>query len=191
MPATLLPIQRRLTAVQDLIYFGSELGPDTIKQAVGLTQEQATSRQLYSLGIQPLNDQLLAIAHRLDDRILAAHIDDIKTQVSAALIEEIIDTQIKDGPAYRAFLKMEKHRILLEVCATDAAASALQSHFHTKYAIPRNRILIHPDNIADPVSKVEGPLLYGDVILEIPASPFPEFISAFVQAEILRISMVW
>ena len=35
---------------------------------------------------------------------------------------------------------MEKHRILLEVCATDAAASALQSHFHTKYAIPCNRI---------------------------------------------------
>ncbi len=144
------------------------------------------------MGIQPLTDQLLAIAHRLDDGILAAYIDDIKTQASAALIEKIIDTQIRDGPAYGAFLKMEKHRILLEVCATDdAAASALQSHFHTKYAIPCNRILIHPANIADPVSKVEGRLLYGDVILEIPASPFPEFISAFVQAEILRISMVW
>ena len=103
MPAILLPIQRRLTAVQDVMYFGSELGPDTIKQAVGLTQEQTTIGQLYSLGIQPLTDQLLAIAHRLDDGILAAYIDDIKTQASAALIEEIIDTQIRDGPAYGAF----------------------------------------------------------------------------------------
>ena len=69
------------------------------------------------------------------------------------LTEEIVDTQIRDGPAYGAFLKMEKHRILLEVCATDAAACALQSHFHTKYAIPRNRILIHPDNIVTTSSK--------------------------------------
>ena len=60
-----------------------------------------------------------------------------------------------------------------------------------KYAFPRNRILIHPDNIADPASKVEGRLLCGDIILRIPASPFPEFISAFVQAEILRISTEW
>ena len=191
MPATLLPIQRRLTAVQDVIYFGNALGPDTIKQAVGLTQGQATSGQLYSLGIQPLNDKLSAIAHRLDDGILAAYIDDVKTQASAALIEEIIDTQIRDGPAYGAYLKMEKHRILLEVCATDAAASALQSHFHSRYAIPHNRILLHPDNIADPVSKVEGRLRYGDVILGIPASPFPEFINAFVQEEITRISTEW
>ena len=45
MPATLLPIQWRLTAVQVVIYFGNALGPDTIKQAVGLTQGQATSGQ--------------------------------------------------------------------------------------------------------------------------------------------------
>ena len=46
-------------------------------------------------------------------------------------------------------------------------------------------------NIADPVSKVEGRLRYGDVILGIPASPFPEFIIAFVQEEITRISTEW
>ena len=40
-------------------------------------------RQLCSLGIQPLNDQRSAIAHRLDDGILAAYIDDVKTQASA------------------------------------------------------------------------------------------------------------
>jgi hypothetical protein len=33
MPSALDPIQRRLSAVQDVIYFGNELGPDTIKQA--------------------------------------------------------------------------------------------------------------------------------------------------------------
>ena len=37
MPTALDPIQRRLMAVQDVIYFGNELGPDTIRQAVGLT----------------------------------------------------------------------------------------------------------------------------------------------------------
>ena len=46
-------------------------------------------------------------------------------------------------------------------------------------------------NIADPVSKVEGRLLYGDIILGIPASPFPEFIIAFVQEEITRTSAEW
>ena len=41
------------------------------------------------------------------------------------------------------------------------------------------------------MSKVEGRLLYGDIILGIPASPFPEFISAFVHAEISQISSEW
>ena len=84
---------------------------------------------------------LSAIALNRDDGILAAHIDDVITQTSATLIEDIIDMQIRDGLAYGAYLKIEKHRILLEVCATDAAASALQSLFHTKYAIcvPRSQ----------------------------------------------------
>ena len=51
MPEILSPTQWRLEAVQDVIYVGCEAGPVSIKQAVGLTQGQATSRQLYSLGI--------------------------------------------------------------------------------------------------------------------------------------------
>ena len=47
IPATLLPIQRRLTAVQDVIYFGSELGPDIIKQAVGLTRQPVDSSTVW------------------------------------------------------------------------------------------------------------------------------------------------
>ena len=84
---------------------------------------------------------LSAITLHRDDGILAAYIDDAKTQTSATLSEDIIDMQIRDGLAYGAYLKIEKHRILLEVCATDAAASALQSLFHTKYAIcvPRSQ----------------------------------------------------
>ena len=62
-------------------------------------------------------------------------------------------------------------------------AHALQSNFHQKLGIPTERILIHPDNIADPVSKATARVTYGDVILGIPASPFPEFIAAFVQGE--------
>ena len=72
MPAALQSIQRRLLAVQDVVYYGNELGPDTIKQAVGLTQGQATSGQLYSMGIQPLNKELSALAHRHPHAILAA-----------------------------------------------------------------------------------------------------------------------
>jgi len=103
-------------------------------------------------------------------------------------MEEIINIQIPDGPAYGSLLNMDKHRILLEVCATDVEASNLQDHFHSKYRIPRNRIRIHPDNIVDPVSKAEDRLHYGDIILGIPASPFPEFIIAYVLEEITRIS---
>jgi hypothetical protein len=190
-PGALPSIQRRLTAVQDVVYYGSELGQDTIKQAVGLTQGQATSGQLYSMGIQPLNVDLSDLAHLHPHAVLAAYIDDVKTQTSAALIEKIIDTQIRDGPAYGALLKMEKHRILLEVCTTDEAAIALQSRFHLKFHIPLDRILIHPDNIADQASKAAGRLLYGDVVLGIPASPFPELIAAFVAGEVSRISTEW
>jgi hypothetical protein len=191
MPAALPSLHRRLTAVQDVIYFGNELGPDTIKQAVGLTQGQATSGQLYSLGIQPLNRVISTVAHQHPGAFLAAYIDDIKTQTSAVLMEKIIDIQIRDGPAYGSILNMDKHRILLEVCTSDIAASNLQDHLHTKYKIPRNRIRIHPDNIVDPVSKAEGRLHYGDIILGIPASPFPEFVTAFVLEEISRISAEW
>jgi len=191
MPAALQPIQRRLAAVQDVIYYGNEAGPDTIKQAVGLTQGQATSGQLYSLGIQPLNQEISEIANRHPYALLSAYIDDVKTHTSAALVEEIIAHQLSQGPAYGALLKMEKHRILLESCSTVEDALDLQSHFHRRFRIPLSRILIHPSNVADPAAHAEARLLYGDVILGIPASPFPEYIEAFVEGEILRLSAEW
>ena len=46
VPEILSSTQRRLEAEQDVIYFGSEAGPVTIKQAVGLTQGRATIGQL-------------------------------------------------------------------------------------------------------------------------------------------------
>ncbi len=45
VPEILSPTQRRLKAVQDVIYFTREAGPEIIKQAVGLTQGQATIGQ--------------------------------------------------------------------------------------------------------------------------------------------------
>ena len=69
---------------------------------------------------------------------------------------------------------MDKHRILFETCTTYDEAQALQSEFHLKFGIPIARILIHPDNIADPASKAAARITYGDVILSIPASPFPD-----------------
>ena len=45
---------------------------------------------------------LSAIALHRDDGILAAYIDDAKTQTSATLSEDIIDMQILDGLAYGA-----------------------------------------------------------------------------------------
>jgi hypothetical protein len=67
----------------------------------------------------------------------------------------------------------------------------LQSKFHLKFGIPIARILIHPDNIADPASKAAARITYGDVILSIPASPFPEYIEAFVRGEVGRIAAEW
>jgi hypothetical protein len=191
MSSALDPIQKRLTAVQDVVYFGNEQGPDTIRQAVGLTQGQATSGQLYSLGIHPLNKEIADIANQLPGAAVSAYIDDVKTHTSAQLVAQIIEVQLSKGPAYGAFLKMDKHRILLEVCSTDEEAQALQSNFHLKFGIPTERILIHPDNIADPVSKAAARVHYGDVILGIPASPFPEFIAAFVQGEVVQIAAEW
>ena len=107
MPAAIDPIQKRLAEIQDVIYFGNELGPDTIKQAVGLTQGQATSGQLYSLGIQPLNKEIADLANLHVGAAVAAYIDDVKTHTSAALVDQIIALQLSEGPAYGAFLKME------------------------------------------------------------------------------------
>ena len=191
MPAALESIQRRLQTAQEVIYFGNELGPDVIRQEVGLTQGQATSGQLYSLGIQPRNKEIAGIAHQLENAAAFAYIDDVKVQTSAALMEEIIALQVSKGPAYGSFLNMEKHKILLKICTNDEAARALQVNFHTKFQIPVDYILVHPDNIAGPDLKAAARVTYGDIILGIPASPFPEFIVAFVREEIQRISTEW
>ena len=89
-------------------------------------------------------------------------------------MDQIITHQLNKGPAYG-----------------DLAAENLQAHFHTKFGIPLQRILLHPSNIPDPVARSAARGNYGDVILGIPASPFPEFIDAFVQEEIIRISTEW
>jgi hypothetical protein len=73
MPTALDPIQRRLA--HRGIYFGYELGPDTIKQAVGLTQGQANSGQLYSLGIHQLNREIAALANQHTGAAVSAYID--------------------------------------------------------------------------------------------------------------------
>ena len=191
MPEILSPVQRRLEAVQDVIYFGSETGPVSIKQAVGLTQGQATSGQLYSLGIHPLNEELSALAHQHEPGILSAYIDDVKAHSESELIAGIIAIQQSKGPDFGAKLNMNKHRILLQSCLDDNRAVLLQSHFHDTFQIPRHRIHIHPDNISDPADKANAKLHYGDVILGIPASPFAEFIDAFVSNQVEEISAEW
>jgi hypothetical protein len=96
MPSALDPIQKHLTAVQDVVYFGNEQGPDTIREAVGLTQGQATSGQLlYSLGIQPLNREIADIANQLPVAAVSAYIDDVKTHTSAQLVAQIIEVQVQ------------------------------------------------------------------------------------------------
>jgi hypothetical protein len=122
---------------------------------------------------------------------VAAYIDDVKTHTSAALVDQIIALQLSAGPAYGAFLKMEKHRILLEICPSEQDALDLREHFHSKFHIPIDRILVHPDNVSAPESKATARMAYGDIILGIPASPFPEFIEGFVQEECSRISTEW
>ena len=88
--------------MQDVIYFGSESGPATIKQAVGLTQGQVNSGQLYSLGIYPLNKELSALALQHNADLLSAYFDDVKTHSTAELIAGIITTQQTKGPEYGA-----------------------------------------------------------------------------------------
>jgi hypothetical protein len=160
MPEILSPTQRRLEAVQDVIYFGNEEGPVSIKQAVGLTQGQATSRQLYSLGIHPLNEELSALAHQHESGILSAYIDDVKAHSATELIAGIIAIQQNKEPDFGAKLNMNKHRILLESCLDDNRAVFLQQCFRDTFQIPLNRIHIHPDNISDPSEKAIARLHY-------------------------------
>jgi hypothetical protein len=151
MPEILSPTQRRLEAVQDIIYFGSEEDPVSSKQAVGLTQGQATSGQLYSLGIHPLNEELSALAHQHESGILSAYIDDVKAHSAAELIAGIIAIQQDKGLDFGAKLNMNKYRILLESCQDDDRA--VQRYFHDTFQIPLARNNIHPDNISDPSEK--------------------------------------
>ena len=64
----------------------------------------------------------------------------------------------------------------------------LQRYFHDTFQIPLNRIHIHPDNISDPIEKASTKRHYGDIILGIPASPFAEFIDAFIGNQVKEIS---
>jgi hypothetical protein len=82
-----------------------------MKQAVGLTQGQATSVQLYSLGIHPLNEELSAMAHQHKSDILSAYIDNVKALSAAELIAGIIASK---RPDFGAKLNLNKNRILLE-----------------------------------------------------------------------------
>ena len=79
----------------------------------------------------------------------------------------------------------------MQVHSDSEQAIRTQAYFHEKFGIPTDRIRIHPADIADPADKAAARRLYGDVILGIPASPFPEFIEAFVQEEVSRISSEW
>ena len=135
MPDILSPTQR-LEAVQDVIYFGNEEGPVSIKQAVGLTQGQATSGQLYSLGIHPLNEELSALAHQHELGILSAYIDDVKAHSAAELIAGIIAIQQNKEPDFGAKLNMNKHRILLESCLDDnrTVMTIVQCFFSNAFA---------------------------------------------------------
>jgi len=115
----------------------------------------------------------------------------IHLATQAELIAGIIAIQQSKGPDFGAKLNMNKHRILLQSCLDDNRTVLLQSHFHDTFQIPRNRIYIHPDNISDPADKANAKLHYGDVILGIPASPFAEFIDAFISNQVEEISVEW
>jgi hypothetical protein len=115
----------------------------------------------------------------------------IHLATQAELIAGIIAIQQSKGPDFGAKLNMNKRRILLQSCLDDKRALLLQSHFHDTFQIPRNRIHIHPDNISDPADKANAKLHNGDVILGIPASPFAEFIDAFVSNQVEEISVEW
>ena len=65
-----------------------------LTEAVGLTQGQATSGQLYSLSIRPLNKKIADIANQLPGAAVSAYIDDVKTHSSAQLVEQIIELQL-------------------------------------------------------------------------------------------------
>ncbi len=137
-----------------------------------LTQGQATSGQLYSLGIHRLNEKLSTLAHQHESGILSAYIDDVKAHSAAELIAGIIAIQQDKEPDFGAKLNMNKHRIFLESCQDDDRAVNLQRYFHDTFKIPLARIHIHPDNISDPSERATARLHYGDIILGIPASPF-------------------
>jgi hypothetical protein len=123
-----------------------------------------------------------ALAHQHESGILSAYIDDVKAHSAAELISGIIATQQDKGPDFGAKLNMNKHRILLESCQDDDSTVNLQRYFHDTFKIPLARIHIH---------KATARLQYGDIILGIPASPFAEFIDAFVANAVEEISAEW
>jgi hypothetical protein len=79
----------------------------------------------------------------------------------------------------------------LESFLDDNRAVLLQRHFHETFKIPLNRIHIQLDNISDLSEKASAKLHYGDSILGIPASPFGEFIDAFIVKQVEEISAEW
>ena len=128
------------------------------------------------------------MVHQHESGILSAYIDDVKGHSAAELIAGIIVIQQSKGPDFGTKLNMNKHRSLLESCLDATREVLLQRHFYDKFQISLNRIHIHPDNISDPSEKASATLHYGDIILGIPASPFAEFIDAFVVNEVEEIS---
>ena len=102
--------------------------------------------------------------------------DDVKVHSSFESVVDIIKLQISDGQKYGAKLKMSKQKIFLGRCPTLVEAQAQKDAF-VALSIPADRIHIHPDNLPDDQQE-EARTLFGEVLIGIPVSPFPEFINA-------------
>lgn len=175
-PELLVPLQRRLASSQDMLFYGAEEGPVIIEARTGLQQGASTSGDLYSLAMHPLNLSLQDFARQHPAGMLSAYVDDVKAHTAFQYITDIINHQIEAGADYGSRLQMKKHKILLGRCPTEEAAIEQQRILHEKFDIPVAKIFIHPDNISDLSASVAAKSLYGDVVLGIPISPFPEFV---------------
>ena len=146
----------------------------------GLQQGASTSGDLYSIGIHPLNEQLHQIAITDPAGTLAAYMDDVKVHSSFLSVMEIIKTQLRDGPKYGAKMKMAKQKIFLGRCPTLSIAQAQKAAL-IALSIPADRIHIHPDNL--PLDQqVDAKRHFGEMLIGIPVSPFPEYIDAQLDA---------
>ena len=134
--------------------------PCAVITETGTTQGCGTGMTVHGFGTKVLYDNLQSTAFEADEpAFFIAYADDPSGGGTTPSCVELIEQYIQEGPACGTFMNTTKTVILMGKKDNDELQHCIDQYLSLD--IPRDQILVHPDNGGDP-------LLYGTKYLGVP-----------------------